>query len=217
MDRIDVLGREPQSLAPDPGIPEATKIVHQDGETVSINGAGKKAAWGNDRKTNCLSYACQMPQLTELQPYAESTTREIVEALGFTCKKNVSAGDCCKHCKCQTFAMVYILIHKGWEDDANKGIRDYFDKVQKETNKYLFDLPIQQYQKYLDFHGMRGRSDGTTCHYDMVGKRLDKSDIFDENEPNGHRVWPKSGEAVPGDDYIPAGRLLEKWCCCRER
>jgi hypothetical protein len=46
---------------------------------------------------------------------------------------------------------------------------------------------------------------------------MPKDRILDPNEKYGLRVWPKSGEAKPNDDYFTDDRIVEKWCCCRKK
>ena len=215
---IDQLGGRP--LASDPGVPRTTNIQNENGEQIITDERGSSVGRGKTSKGNCLSHACGMP--SEVQPTVGpngeggSSLKNILDALGFECKKNVSAGACCQHCKCEAFLMLYIYIKKQFLPYEDK-IRDHYKKSLTD-GKTLFGQPFATNSTYLDFHALRGVSDGKSCKYTSVGAQVEKADMNNPAHPDSPQPWPlDGGDAKPDADYFGPNQTMEKWCCCRKK
>ena len=203
---IDRLGWEP--LAPDPGLPEghawqgittpdgADKIAIQDKD-------GRSKGYGDPSKSNCLGYACRSPREVEMQPFADTSIKDILDAVGFECKRNISASECCNHCNCETFLMVYFYRKAGFSrEDVEKGL------IGKDD---LLDAKVWDgSHPGLDIHALRGDASDGNCKYSYVPNQTQRPV---EGFPRGMRNWePTNNEP----EYFGVDRLLGKYCCCRK-
>ena len=204
---VDRLGGEP--LAPDPGLPKGHgwKVIKTpDGkEKIAIvDKDGKPKGHGDPSKSNCLGYACRAPREIEMQPFEDTSIKDILDAVGFECKKNISAAECCKHCNCNTFLMVYLYSKKGFErkgvEDGLKGKGDLLDAKVWDGN-----------HPGLDIHALRGDASDGKCKYSYVPNQMDRPAA---GFPKGVDKWEPT-EKEP--EYFGENRLLGKYCCCRKK
>jgi RHS repeat-associated protein len=225
VDRVDILGLE--GLAPDPGMPAGSSyqpINNPDPNDPNaalglFNAQGLAVAWGSVANSNCFGFACRSFRNIELQPFSRGTYKLILDTLGYTCTRGLTAKQCCEHCKCKTFVQLYFYIKLGANQaNVRNSVSSFIDQTRGPTQGLLdaqiWGLKADGTPAYpnIDIHTMQGDASDGKCHYEYVPQIIPRA-------RNGSIQKSTPWDPTPASPEIfeDGGRILDKYCCCRKK
>jgi hypothetical protein len=97
--------------------------------------------------------------------------------------------------------MLYVYILSSYNEADTKKIKEFYQGKDLYSGKQPEYKGYTRWSKTMDFHGLKGQSDGSYKYQDGTSPK---------NKPNIKDFSPTQDN----QELFPEKRLLGKYCCC---